>query len=199
MSHVLAPSVDGVLRTREYAPFAGLVLGASVGGTALGMALTIGALATSGLPQLRVGLFMATALVGLLGVTSPHIRALIPQRACQVDKAGIVRQTRVWGAINWGIQLGLGVRTFHATPLLIVFLAAAIASGTAWVSLVSGVLYGAVRGGSIGAIGTWVVWRTARGAECAREPCYDLLDRVRGATLTVICASMVAMPIGILS
>ncbi len=146
---MLAPPPVGGTKTDRFSPLAYLVLGTGLGGLALGLGATAAWLMIHSTASLRVGLVVGLGTVAALAVMCPSLCVWIPERSCQVPGSLTRTKSMRRTAFLWGLQLGIGVRSFVVTPAFYGMLAvAACQRHPQAVSLVC-LTYGLVRGAAI--------------------------------------------------
>jgi hypothetical protein len=117
-------------------------------------------------------------------------RDLVPSRSCQVDPA-LLSSGRSRAAMEWGKQLGTGVRSHLVTPAFYGFLGFALASGPVRAFGLS-VIYGAARSAAIGTGAIGVARRRAR-CTLSLEPGLGLERRSRGIVGMALLASSILL------
>ncbi len=172
----------------NYLPLVCFLFSTAAGGIGLGLVLvavweTLRLLGVS-----QVGVAATLGLTSIAALLWPGLAALLPERACQVWRSDLFRYPVCLAACRWGVQLGVGFRTFIVTPAVYTMAAAALIQQgilqTAGICLV----YGVARSGTIGWVA--VIGRRAPGdrlpsgsiKKALRYPCVGL------GTLTIAAA-----------
>jgi hypothetical protein len=130
-------------------PRAALVLGTTIGGAFLGAVLVPIWFAIDALPSVRPAMAVGVAIAVVLALVWPGLRRWLPGPACQVQE-----ERMAWGSIyrvafDWGVELGLGVRTFVVTPALFMVPTMALLQPSGLAVLAIPTIYGFVRGATI--------------------------------------------------
>jgi hypothetical protein len=118
----------------------GLLLGGLASGLVLGLASGLAAPLPAGWRQAAA---LAAALLGLLRETG-LIRLPLPQNTRQVPQDVLQRNFRR-GALQFGFELGTGVRTYVSATAPYVLAAALLLTGTLPAALIAGLGFGAGR------------------------------------------------------
>ncbi len=142
----------------------------------------------------RSGLILAAAAVSVVGVLFPGLRRWLPERACQVASAEVLRWGRTRAAFNWGVKLGTGVSTFMVTPALYALLGVAAGQREALTAGVLCTAYGMARGTTIAGFALTEGRRDAKAA-CGITKEIGALEQALRAPLVmaVVLASVAAV------
>jgi len=129
--------------------------GGLVGGAVLGAALAGGA-ALLALASWPSAVTWSLVLVGAAVALASDLRVggwQLPDHPRQVDERWLTTYRRWIYAGGFGVQIGAGFATYVMTAAVYLLAALAVLSGTPLIAFAAGVLFGAVRGGSIGLAG----------------------------------------------
>jgi hypothetical protein len=185
---VLAPSVGGDRdRTKRWV-LASFVAGGSVGGAFLGSVLGVASLVLGTL-GLQLGLALGVIVVASVATLSHPSPWWVPQRTCQVSgyQLGYQRMSAV--SFGWGVDLGVGVRTFLVTPAFYGVVGLGLAASNPAFGLVTGVVYGLARTLTIACFSLAVRRLQTKGCE-ATEVGAGLAKRLRFA----VALATIAVP-----
>lgn len=130
----------------RYLPLLALLVGSSMGGVALGIAMAILSIGLALVPALREGVIIAIPTLSAAATFSPRLLRALPDRTRQLKESLVLESSRSRAALTWGLDLGSAVRTLAVTPLTYGFLAVAAAQPTPQMSFTLAVLYGTSRG-----------------------------------------------------
>lgn len=176
---MLAPPVGGEKTPwSPYVPLASLVSGGVLGGTLLGATIAAAATGLSVIPQARLGIALGVLVVAGVSTLWGHQAWWIPQRACQVTGRRLVAQGRVRAGFFWGLDLGIGVRTFLVTPAFYAVIGLGLAERNPALGILIGTAYGLARTFTI-AVFSIVVSRRLQTRSDRREPALGLATRSR--------------------
>ncbi len=176
---MLAPPVGGEkVSWSPYLPLASLVSGGVLGGTLLGATIAAVATALSVIPRARLGIALGLLVVAAVSTLWGHDAWWIPQRACQVTGRRLVAQGRVRAGFFWGLDLGIGVRTFLVTPAFYAVIGLGLGARHPALGILIGTVYGLARTCTI-AVFSIVVSRRLQTVSDSREPALGLATRSR--------------------
>lgn len=142
---MLRPPVGGETRDR-YGPLVSLCFGSTVGGLLLGLTLALLSQALAMQTVARGAVVLGLAGLATAPVLFPALAVILPERACQVQESFLRSKGREQAAWAWGIELGVGFRTFIVTPGLYALFAVAIGQPHPLKAMLVCATYGAVRG-----------------------------------------------------
>jgi hypothetical protein len=159
-------------------PLLYLVAGGTTGGLLLGSALGAFSLALSALRAAQIGLALGVAAAATVGTFPGTKPWWIPERTCQVsgrrlDLEGINR-----ASFGWGLDLGVGLRTFVVTPAFYALIGLGIAAPNPLISVILGSGYGSIRALVIAAFTLVVRKRLGSGGD-GPEPALGIACRLR--------------------
>jgi hypothetical protein len=89
---------------------------------------------------------LGLGIIAIASLLVPSLAQLLPERPCQVQSSVLHAKGRSRAAWDWGIELGLGVRTFIVTPGFHALLAVAVGQHHALMATLVCATYGLVRG-----------------------------------------------------
>lgn len=175
-------------------PLAALIAGGAAGGVLLGGGTMAASLVVRPVGDARSGLILAAATVSVVGVVFPRLRRWLPERACQVASAEVLRSGRTRAAFKWGLKLGTGVSTFMVTPALYALLGVAAGQREALIAGVICIAYGTSRGATIAGFALTEGRRDA-GAACGITKEIGALEQALRAPLAmaIVLASFAAI------
>jgi len=159
------------------------VAGAVLGGALLGATVALAAAAWSLLPVPAAGTLAIAAgccLVALVS-DSPAVPAALPNHPRQVNERWLGRYRRWIYAAGFGLQIGSGFATYIMTAAVSLIAVLGVLSGSPVVAMLTGLLFGLVRGLAVLLSGT------------ARDPAalralHRRLDRLAPWSLRVVMA-----------
>jgi hypothetical protein len=175
---------------KDVGPRAALVLGTTAGGALLGAALVPVWLAVDALRTVRPALGVGVGVLVVLALLWPGLRRWLPEAACQVrdDPMGSGAMHRV--AFVWGVELGLGLRTYAVTPALFMVPTIALLQPSALAVLAIPSIYGFARGATI----AWFAALSARPKIRSAPPGIGIERRMRiPLAVATIAAVLVAL------
>jgi hypothetical protein len=175
---VLAPSVGGDRERGTYWPLAGLVAGGMIGGAVFGSILALVSFVLGFAGRIQLGLALGIIIAAATAALSHPAPWWVPQRTCQVSGHRLVAQHINAACFSWGLDLGLGFRTFVVTPAFYGIVGLAIVAPNPLWSVVIGVSYGSVRVLTIACFSRVVRKLQLKGYE-ATEPGLGLAKRLR--------------------
>jgi hypothetical protein len=82
-----------------------------------------------------------------------------------VPAALILQRSRTVAALQWGIQLGLGFRTYVVTPAFFGLISVGLVQDPIALAVAVGTLYGIVRGGMIATFAIAAAWGAVQTTE----------------------------------
>lgn len=156
-----------------------------MGGLVLGGGLVLAWYALAPFDAARTAVVLGVGCLGAAAVVLPALRPWLPEAACQVPSRRMSEALHA-AAFRWGVELGMGVRTFSVTPALYPLLAVTLVQPEPALAAVVLGLYGLARGA---AIASFAVGYAHRGAEGAGIPGAGLEHAMRSPLLVAIAAA----------
>jgi hypothetical protein len=146
---VLVPPVGGNHNRELSSRLSSLVAGGWLGGLMLGLAVGTIAIILSRLPEARIGISLGLIGAGVVASLTRRVPWWTPQRTCQVSPYRIVAQGPRRAAFAWGVELGVGIRTFVVTPAIYALVGVALLARSIVLCALLCCIYGAARAGTI--------------------------------------------------
>lgn len=114
----------------------------------LGVGLAAASVALGQVEGGRIAALWSLVGVAVLALLRRDFMRWLPERRYQVAGGRLARDGATSAAFIWGVELGLGVRTYLITPVFYAVVGFAIYAGP-WVAFICGATYGLVRGTTI--------------------------------------------------